>query len=333
MEAMELINQIFLNLSNPFFLGLISAFTPCTIAVIPIFLYRFGFMKKDEDLGKNYFGLLLAIVGFLVSFGLTGLVFQQLILSNFANMLRLVLGSLLILMGFMQLFKILDFQMLNRFQNPLLLGAGLPWILSFSPCTLVFTAKLISDSSSATSHLGAMMQFLLFGAGMLVPVVLFVLVGSVFTWLTSKSQGIFHWLDRISAWLIILTGFYLSSQLVQVTSSEVVGGGLMLTFFVGWLMIRKTGKKGITLAGVAAAAVVLLSLLATAAAALITRPYDSEAVSGLELAYACQPGDHANSPVAVPVALIFGCIVVIVAVWYRWGYLLNRVKLDLVLTN
>jgi cytochrome c biogenesis protein CcdA len=228
----ELINQ-----SSPFLFGVASAFTPCTIAIFPLLLYRFGFGKNRSEQKKNFLGLLIVAVTFVLTFAITGLVLQYLILSEIANVFRLILGALLVMAGVLQLTGRLNLITFQRFSHPVLIGVTLPWMLSFSPCVLAFTANLVVSSAGSASIDGnSALQFSLFALGILFPPFALALAGNAATGLTRKFSHALGWIEKIAPLALIIAGVFLINQIVQITSSEVLWAALLLVagFSVFW---------------------------------------------------------------------------------------------------
>ncbi len=333
MEIFGFVADIIAGINHPFWIGVISSVTPCTIAIFPIFLYRFGLWNKEVNAKRNYVGLAMAAAGFLLSFTLAGLVLQQIILSSFANVLRLLLGTVIVFIGMLQVLQRLNLQTVSKFSNPFLLGAFLPWLLSFSPCVLFFSALLFTNASSVTAaqQASTAFQFFLFALGMLTPVIVFVIGGNgLLRFVQRRSGKVFQWFEKISSWLIILAGLYLSSQLVQITSSEVLAAGFVGTLLGVAFITRVILREKLTGANYLVGVLLFLTMISTTMVAVaITQPYDELAVSDELLAYLCVPGEHDNSPIALPLALLMAGNAFLIAIWYRFSDRLKRYKLSL----
>lgn len=331
MEITAFLNGFLEGISNPFFIGAVSSVTPCAIAIFPIFLYRFGFWNQAQTPKKNYFGLLMASFGFLLSFSIAGLFLQQIILSSFANVLRIVLGTVIFYIGVLQLMNRLNLQTVSKFTNPFLLGGFLPWMLSFSPCVLFFSSVLITNASgvSAAQQGNTAFQFFLFALGMLTPVVIFVLSGNgILKFIQQTSGKVFGWFEKISAWLILFSGLYLGLQLVQVVSSEIFFGGIALMLFAIVFIVRVERNQKISGAAYLVLALIAIAMVISLIISIgITIPYDELAVTGEELLNKCVPGQHDTSPVALPVAILFSLNALALAVWYRLLNYFARFKL------
>lgn len=222
MDLFANLTQFILSQESAFVAGVIAAFTPCILAIIPVFLYRFGIWNAKQDtkpgLGKVLRELGLFILGFFVSFIATGLLLNQLTNSAYVNATRLTLSFILILAAILQLFHRLNIYVFSRFTNPLLLGLVTPFVVSLSPCVLPYFTLILADSNVLT----ILPKFILFGAGILTPPIVIALIGKFALNLFRKSSKV---LAKIEAWsplLILLSGLYLGSQLIEVTQQDVI---------------------------------------------------------------------------------------------------------------
>lgn len=322
---MEFLDQVALFITHPGFAfgsGLVAAFTPCTLSLIPIFLYRFGLNGQQGNSGsKRYVDIGLVLIGFLGSFAVTGLLFGGLVGSDFVNITRLVLGVVLVLVGILQIFHKLSLQFFTKITNPLGLGIVLPWAISFSPCVIPFLSVIltgIAESSDVVSTTQGIANFLMFGLGLITPAILISLLGGS---IVKGMKKISTWVVRIesvSAVLIVVAGFYMSSQLVQLANRDVVISALLI-LVVLILMAReifKVASRRTVLNYQLFGVLLLLWLAGLVAAIIITAPYGAS-ISGEELVYSCLPGNgHTNSPAALPVALIGSSYAALMAGWY-----------------
>jgi cytochrome c biogenesis protein CcdA len=303
--------------SIPFAAGLIAAFTPCTLAIIPIFLYRFGLWEGSQNSWReSWQDIVLLLIGFLLSFGLTGIAFGNLFSSDYVNVTRLLLGTLLVLMGALQLLGRLNLQFATRSTNPLMLGAILPWVVSFSPCVLPFLSALLLSSTSGELGLSTMFKFLQFGLGLLTPAIVIALLGRVAVNALRRSTNVLGYVERFSPALLILAGFYISSQLVQITNRDMLVACLGLLLLVGaisYIVFRKPSRRT-ALNYKAFFALLAVAFSLCVLSALVSAPL-SERLSGEELLHACLPGGHQNSPIAFPIAVMFNGFALLLAWW------------------
>lgn len=221
----DTISSLLAQPSTALLAGILAAFTPCTITVIPILLYRLGIWGGD-DLSTNKVerswkltlteaGML--ILGFMTSFMVTGAAFQLASNSQYANVTKLSLGMLLLLAAALLLVGRLRVQSLLRISHPIVLGLTLPLVVTLSPCVIPFVSVLLSPSTGTTG----LLRFFLFGLGILIPGILIGLVGHQ---LVTKVRWFSRSIGKIEAaspFLLALTGLYISISLIGVTQGDV----------------------------------------------------------------------------------------------------------------
>ncbi|MCA9378866.1 hypothetical protein KC640_00405 [Candidatus Dojkabacteria bacterium] len=291
--------------------GVIAAFTPCILALIPLFLYRFGIWgepgKHDWKRVVREIGLLL--IGYFVSFALSGVVFQQLTNSNFVNATRLTLGLLLLLIGVFQLFGYISVQFINKFSNPLAIGLALPFVISFSPCVLPYFSTLIAGSLSANS----VINFTLFGVGILLPAILIALLGKFALGTLRRSQPILHKIEKFSGLLIIFSGFYLATQLVQVTRLDIAIAATALLAVFTWQAYRQWRQRAShTVRNLRNIIISVLLWLAVLIYLLAIAPSTDAGLVGESFVLACS-GGHTTCEICTTVALMLALVAVVMA--------------------
>lgn len=310
-EFFSEINTLISSQQSALIAGVIAAFTPCILALIPLFLYRFGVWGNDGKKRKRSIvgeiGLLM--LGYFISFTLSGIVFQQLSNSTFVNATRLTLGTLLFMIGVLQLFGFLSVQVINKFSNPLAIGLVLPFVISFSPCVLPYFSTLLAGSISADS----VFNFWLFGLGVLIPAIIISIFGKFALNLFRRTNGWLHKIERISGLLIVFSGLYLASQLVQITQVDVdiAAGALMLTF--AWQMWRQWQRKAShTLRNVRNIGISILTWSIGLGYLLSIVPSSDTSLSGSAFTYACTSG-HSTCDVCNTVTGILAMIALVMA--------------------
>lgn len=237
MDIFSNITQVVLSQESAFVAGVIAAFTPCILAIIPVFLYRFGIwggnndkdVSQSRDISLTIRELGLFILGFFVSFIITGLLLNQLTNSAYVNATRLTLSFILILVAILQLFHRINIYFFNRFTNPLLLGLITPFVVSLSPCVLPYFSLILANVSVAT----ILPKFVLFGLGILTPPILIALVGKFALNLFKKSSQLFTRIENWSPLLILISGLYLGTQLIEVTQQDIfISGAITLAIIL-----------------------------------------------------------------------------------------------------
>lgn len=206
-----------------FISGIATALTPCTIVLIPIFLYRFGIWGEKET-KINLRALLLTIFGFLISLLIIGITFHHISNSQFFNLVKLILGTTFIIIGVLQLTGNLNLNFTHPTSNSFLLGAVLPWTISFSPCVLpIFTAFLSSESSDGITYL----KILSFGTGILTPAFSVALFGNKLFEVFKKGSRGLAFIERFSGLIIIGAGIYLNFQMLDIRDMDILVAGIL----------------------------------------------------------------------------------------------------------
>lgn len=316
MNIFDLITQLILNQQSALVAGFVAGLTPCTLALIPLFLYRFGIWrsegKQQSILWKD---LLLLLIGFLASFFVTGLVFQSLFASDFVNILRLVLGSLLVFAGLALFGRSLSLQFFAQVTHPLALGAVMPWVLSFSPCVLPWLAVVLVNNGSLLQP-NILGKFLLFGAGMLIPALIVAILGRIAWRSAQKLSRALHVIERITPLLLIFAGFYLSVQLLNLTSRDVAWSGAILTGIIivyAFSIFRIPARR--TILNIQIFVVLLvLAVIFTVIGIQTALPHEMY-LSGQALLQLCLPGENNISPVAFQEAALFNLLGAGLGVW------------------
>lgn len=303
--------------------GLIAAFTPCMLVLIPIFLYRFGLWGNNvtgKRKSKLFAELALLLAGFFISFILSGIAFERLLGSDYVNITRLFVGSLLVFLGILQFRGSVDFTIISKLTNPFLLGLVLPWIISFSPCVLPFVSTLlISSETSSIVDFSVVTRFVLFGAGILTPSIVIAIVGNYGLGVAKTLSKKLRYIDKIAPVLLILAGFYLSSQMVYLTSKDVLIVGLLwisIILYIFYRVFLKSGGKystvwNYTFLGISVVLIIVAVLNGTS----LALPY-SEQVYGRQLMYACIPATSKDLVMALQESLPFHLLATTTAMWW-----------------
>lgn len=233
-----------------FLAGVLAVITPCVVVLIPIFLYRFGIWGEPVE-GRNWRTtakeLAFLVSGFLISFAIAGLALESLTNSQYVNVTRLILGLGLILTGSLLLSGSLRFNLVNRFSHPFLVGGTLPWIISFSPCVLPFLSLTLTSASSNTGS--ALLKFVLFGIGILTPPIVIALLGNWILHHIKRASGWLVGLERISPIFLIISGFILILEIVNLTKWDiyVTNGFFVIVFFsVSVYILRDRANRSLT---------------------------------------------------------------------------------------
>ncbi len=230
-----------------FISGIATALTPCTIVIIPVFLYRFG-IWGDRNKKVMFKELFLSIFGFLISLVSFGLLFDYISNLEIFNALRLILGTLFIVIGVLELSNKLNLNFITNTSNSFVLGLIFPWVLSFSPCVLpIFSAFFSTQISTGQIYL----KLLFWGFGVLTPAVLMSLVGNKLFEIFKKGGKAFYFVEKFSGIIIIVSGLYLNFQLLDMKSLDIIlasGIFLLIILSAGFFVFIK--ERRINLANI-----------------------------------------------------------------------------------
>ncbi len=309
-------NNLIGSQESAYFAGLIAAFTPCVLAIIPIFLYRFGIWDLSAAAGKQPLkqvlkDIALLVVGFLVSFAAAGLLLQSLLTSDLVNVTRLVLGYTLVLIGILQLSGRLSLQFMAKFSNPLLIGLVAPWIISLSPCVLPYFAGLVLTAVTGDT----LLKFMLFGLGVLTPAIILSFAGNRILSVFKKFTKVLLVIERWAALLIIFSGIYITAELITLTTKDILLAGSVILVeiaVVASLVFRRPAGRTLLNYGLT---VIMITADLVATLILASQAVSAASVSGLALLHACN-GNQNSCPVCGVAAVVFLSLAAGLAVSY-----------------
>ncbi|MGM5481468.1 MAG: cytochrome c biogenesis CcdA family protein [Nanobdellota archaeon] len=202
--------------------GLMAAFTPCVIVLIPALMYRFS-----QSESRKTVQIILFSIAFLSTFLFTGLILEQLISSTIKYGFQLGVGILFIVLGVLALrnkFNPLQFPLIK---NPLLFGIIFALIVSINPCTIAYIGVLAAQSSQMITTM------LVFAIGLLIPSIVFSIFGMSLLTRTKKATKVMHYVNMVMNALLIGIGTYL---LITIKSfgiwDTIVAGALLIITFI-----------------------------------------------------------------------------------------------------
>jgi cytochrome c biogenesis protein CcdA len=211
--------------------GILSVLTPCTIVLLPIFLYRFGINNDDSKV--LFKDLAWAILGFIVGVAMVAVTLNFLSASDYAGVIRSVIGMVLIILGVLHLVGRYRVSIAQNKLHPLFWGLILPWSVSLSPCVMPIFSSFLSVSLVSGE---VWLKIVSFALGLLSPAILIAVIGSKATNLLKKSAGIMQKIEKYSGLLLIISGVYLNFQMMKIRFVDltVVGVffGAMFLFLV-----------------------------------------------------------------------------------------------------
>ena len=213
-----------MDLALAFISGVLAAFSPCVIVLIPLVLYRF--IGNGE---KQLKGIMAMSIGFIAFFIMAGIVFSSLFQSEFQNGLRLALGIFFAGLGILSYAERINPLNFPLVKNPFLLGAAFALAISVNPCTLPFL--------SVTMGLGlaeALPSMIAFGLGLLAPSVLFVIFGSSAMNIARKGGRLMSRAKHLMDVMLVLTGIYLA---LTVKQFDTVDSQVVSLFLLGFFAL------------------------------------------------------------------------------------------------
>ncbi|HJN37241.1 MAG TPA: cytochrome c biogenesis protein CcdA [Gammaproteobacteria bacterium] len=220
-----------------FGLGLITAFSPCILPMVPLLLYYLSRKKTSKHTAIFSF-----IVGTLTAYGMIAFVFNQ-ASQHLTHQLQtpyvLAAASLFIMLlgmlaypnnqAWQQRWSSVTAPVLNRIQSPLL--GGLLATLVLSPCATPSLATSLILTTSVSSY-QAIPLMMLFALGLLTPMTVIGFTGIQLSNNTSRWSLPLQILLSFSL-LFIGLDLLIKSQLINFTVSILLVGGLV-TALVGY---------------------------------------------------------------------------------------------------
>ncbi len=209
--------------------GIIAAFSPCVIVLIPILFYRF--FKKDKSQLKQFFYL---ITGFIIMYIITSLLISKLFTSFIQNGIKIGLGLLFVVLGFLSLMDRINPLNFPLIKNTFLFGMIFALIVSINPCSLPYLSVIISLGSKGKIFL----NLAFFGLGLIVPAILFAITGQKIINIAKKGAKLMHILNKLMSLILIISGIYLATTIKKVNHYDVYISAVFLV--IVFLIIIKS---------------------------------------------------------------------------------------------
>ena len=218
--------------SLAFSAGLISFMNPCGFALLPVYItYYF----KNEGLEKSslfkriFAGLLLGFIvslGFAAVFSIIGVLVSYLGrgLLKYAGWFDLLIGLLLVIVGFIYLFnmkakihisRITNFgqnlkanKLKNKYLSFFVYGIG--FAIASLGCTLPIFLLVVTTSLKSAGFLNGMVTFLIYASGMSLFMILFSLAVAVSkTFIEKILNRALPYIYKLGPIIVIIAGAYL----------------------------------------------------------------------------------------------------------------------------
>ncbi len=202
-----------------FVLGILSAFSPCVLPLLPLFI-AYALKQKEEQLQWRILSALAIVAGIMVSMLIVGLLMSMIgeLASTLLETLSIVVGVILITLGLTVIIKpkfmyrlasssrvkVTRTGILGAFEYGLLFG---PLIL---PCNLPIVLAVFLTSFTVAQSIERLLIFIVYGIGMGIPIVLIVLLTSELRKaIISKYVKVSRIIDYISGAILVAFGIYL----------------------------------------------------------------------------------------------------------------------------
>ena len=205
----------------PLFSGILAAFTPCALVMIPLILYRFIGEKKELK------PIALLASGFILTYILLAYILASLFDSSLQNGLKIGIALLFIVLGILAFFDRINPLNFPVIRDPFIFGVVLVPLVIFNPCVIPFSGFLITVSGPAL-----LINMILFAAGLMIPSIAFAIFGTRFI-----NKKYFHHVSRFMSLILVIAGVYVLLGITSITRLDImiVSIFLMLIFF---LMIK-----------------------------------------------------------------------------------------------
>ena len=222
---------LFAPLGFAFAVGMVSAVNPCGFAMLPAYLGLYLGANDQSDAGRNPFQQILkgleigsaVTLGLVVLFGIAGTIIALGFHSVGSVLAWLGLGIGIILtvtgawlVGGGKLYTGFAAQAASRIGNPGQVNVkgyflfGISYGIASLSCTLPIFLSVIGTSFAASTILTSLSQFLLYGMGMGVVIMVLTLgVASFKSAMLGTIRKVLPYVGPIGSWLMVIAGAYI----------------------------------------------------------------------------------------------------------------------------
>jgi cytochrome c biogenesis protein CcdA len=204
--------------------GILSVLTPCTIVLLPIFLYRFGINRSDSKV--LFKDLILVTIGFILGVAGVSIFMHFVVASDYASIIRTIIGMLLIVLGVLHLFGKYNVSFMKNDLHPIWWGLLLPWSISLSPCVMPIFSSFLSVSIVSGK---VWLKIIFFALGLISPAIIIAIIGNKAMNILSKSSEFMATIEKYSGILLVLSGIYLNFQMMRFKTFDLI---IVTVFFV-----------------------------------------------------------------------------------------------------
>lgn len=215
-----------MSLISAFLSGVLAAFTPCIIVLIPALIYRFTQKEEKPKLAASQF-----VVAFLLFYAIIALFVTELLSSTVKQGFQLGIGILFIALGGLALAKRFNPLSFPLIKNPFLFGLVFAIIASVNPCALAYFGIVVS----AAANKGMLfLSTILFAIGLLLPAAAFTIFGKTLFNKTKKTGRFMHYLNNLMNVLLIIIGGYIIYTIKNLNKYDIIAASVLLiiTFIV-----------------------------------------------------------------------------------------------------
>lgn len=224
-----------MNIGTAFLSGILAAFTPCVVVLIPALVYRFSNNEKKPVWAISQFAL-----SFVIVYILSALFLSELLSSSFRFGIQLGVGILFVVMGILALLKRFNPLQFQLIKQPWLFGLVFALLVSVNPCVFAYLGLLLGTTSSI------MLPFAMgaFAIGILLPSVLVAVFGYSLLHRIRKAQKVLHHISTAMNWLLIAMGIYMIYTIKHLGTTDILVTGILLliTFVIilrSFFLIKK----------------------------------------------------------------------------------------------
>jgi len=227
--------------------GIVAAFTPCVIILIPLVLYKF--FNKEK---KQYKEFLIFITGFILAYSIFAIILQNLLTSNIQNGIKIGFGIIFITLGILSLKNRINPLNLPIIKNSFFLGIFYSLIISASPCTIPYLGIILTLSLK-----NIIINIIFFGLGLITPAVIFAIIGQSILNISKKTGKIYHHFKKLMDILLIFSGVYMIFNITSFSHIDLIPSLILMSFSYFILLKSAIDFKKINIKKI----ILLLSLL------------------------------------------------------------------------
>lgn len=212
----------------PLLAGILTSFTPCVAVLFPITFYRF--ISQDKIYYSQY---ILYVFGFVFSFVIIGMLFQNLFTSHVQNGIKLGIAIFLMALGILQFFNKINPLNLKPIKNTFMFGMIFAIAVGINPCSLPYLATVVALAGVNSSlNLEIFIKFVLFALGILIAPTLLLIFGNTFLHTVKKISKGMHKIDKLMASILFISGIYMGLNILALSVLDIIASSLMFLILI-----------------------------------------------------------------------------------------------------